>query len=275
MKLASQLAAQADLQEAEVQEGVSNFEAQLAAATAAADKAKSLNAKLLLARARIMQCGALLNAGKADEAKPKCDEARQINEPEGDALCTARATNGVANAIWRQGDHAAAKALYELGKAQAIGDRRAEARALNIWRTFAIRRGTPPVLKETIGRALRSQKSAEVGGSSRWRSRIRRCFFTPRGNEKRTLPRFSKPSKSRNRLETGKTRRALWEARIALSEAQYKAGRVAEARATLAVTAREAKTKCFALLAKRAGHVSQNFWEVEKMYRELTPQESR
>ena len=133
LKLASRLAAQADLQEAEAQEGVSNFEGQLAAATAAAEKAKSLDAKLLLARARIMECGALLNAGKANEAKPKCEEARQINEEQGDVLGTARATNGVANAMWMQGDNAAAKALYEqaLGKAQTIGDRRDEAGALN------------------------------------------------------------------------------------------------------------------------------------------------
>ncbi len=133
LKLSSQLAVQADLQEAEAQEGVSNFEAQLAAATAAAEKAKSLDARLLLARARIMQCGALLNAGKPAEAKPRCEEARQINEEQGDALGTARAINGVANAIWMQGDNAAAKALYEqaLGKAQAIGDRRDEAGALN------------------------------------------------------------------------------------------------------------------------------------------------
>jgi tetratricopeptide (TPR) repeat protein/tRNA A-37 threonylcarbamoyl transferase component Bud32 len=133
LKLASQLAAQADLQEAEAQEGVSNFAAQLTAATAAAEKAKALDARLLLARARVMQCGALLNAGKANEAKPNCEEARQINDQQGDALGTARATNGVANAIWMQGDNAAAKALYEqaLGKAQAIGDRRDEAGALN------------------------------------------------------------------------------------------------------------------------------------------------
>ncbi|MEQ1352980.1 MAG: protein kinase [Candidatus Acidiferrum sp.] len=133
LKLPLQLAAQADLQEAEAQEGVSEFGRQLAAANAAAEKATSLNAKALLARARIIQCGALLNAGKAQEAKPKCDEARQINEDEGDALGTARATNEVANAYWRQGDYAAAKPLYEqaLGKAQAIGDRRDEAGALN------------------------------------------------------------------------------------------------------------------------------------------------
>jgi len=133
LPLPMQLEAQAELQESEAQEAVSNFDKQLAAATAAGDKAKSLDAKLLLARARILQCGALLNQGKAEQAKPNCDEARQINQDAGDVLGTARATNEVANAYWRQGDYAAAKPLYEqaLGMAQTIGDRRDEAGALN------------------------------------------------------------------------------------------------------------------------------------------------
>ena len=132
LPLSQQMAARADLLEAEAQEGVSNFSQQLAAATAASEKAKSLNAKLLLARARIMQCAALLNAGQAPQAKPMCDEARQITQSFGDALGTARATNEVANAYWRQGDFANARPLYEqaLGMAQTIGDRRDEAGAL-------------------------------------------------------------------------------------------------------------------------------------------------
>ena len=133
LQLPVQVAAQADLLEADAQEGVSNFDKQLASAMAAAEEAKSLNAKLLLARARIVQCGALLNAGKAQDAKPMCDEARQINQDQGDVLGTARATNEVANAYWRSGNYAAAKPLYEqaLGLAQTIGDRRDEAGALN------------------------------------------------------------------------------------------------------------------------------------------------
>ena len=132
LQLPTQTAAQADLLEAEAQEGVSNSEKQLAAATAAAEKAAAMNAKLLLARARIMQCGALLNAGKAAEAKPLCDEAQKINRNQGDALGTARATNEVANAYFKMGDYGAAKPLYEmaLGMAQTIGDRRDEAGAL-------------------------------------------------------------------------------------------------------------------------------------------------
>jgi eukaryotic-like serine/threonine-protein kinase len=132
LPLSQDMAARADLQEAEAQEGVSNFSQQLSAATAASEKAKSLNAKLLLARARIIQCGALFNAGQAAQAKPMCDEARQITQSLGDALGTARATNEMANAYFRQGDFSNAKPLYEqaLGMAQTIGDRRDEAGAL-------------------------------------------------------------------------------------------------------------------------------------------------
>ena len=132
LRLSTQLAARADLLEAEAQEAISNFDKQLAAANAAGEKAKSLGAKLLLARARILQCAALLNQGKSLEAKPNCDEARRLNQEAGDTLGTARATNEVANAYWRSGDYAAAKPLYEqaLGMAQTIGDRRDEAGAL-------------------------------------------------------------------------------------------------------------------------------------------------
>ena len=40
--------------------------------------------------------------------------------------------------------------------------------------------------------------------------------------------------------------------RVALGEAQYKAGKIAEARATLASAGRDAKTKGFGLLARKA-----------------------
>jgi serine/threonine protein kinase/tetratricopeptide (TPR) repeat protein len=133
LKLPAQLEVQTGLLEAEAQEALSNFDKQLVSATDAAKLAQALGAKLLLARARIQQCGALLNAGKAGDAKPICSEARKLNEDSGDALGTARATNEMANAYWRSGDLAQAKPLYEeaLGTAQTIGDKRDEAGALN------------------------------------------------------------------------------------------------------------------------------------------------
>ena len=131
--LGAQMAAQVNLEEAEAQEQISVFDKQLAAATAAANIAKSLNAQLLRARAQIQQCGALLNSGRSTEAKLVCDEAQKLNDASGDALGTARATNELANAYWRAGDLMKAKALYQqaLGMAQTIGDKRDEAGALN------------------------------------------------------------------------------------------------------------------------------------------------
>jgi serine/threonine protein kinase/tetratricopeptide (TPR) repeat protein len=133
LKLGTQLEAQVDLAEADAQEAGLSFDKQLAAATAAAQKAESLNARLLLARARIQQCAALLNNGKTDDAKVTCGEAQKLNEDSGDTLGTARATNDVAKAYWKNGDFAQAKPLYEqaLGLAQTIGDKRDEAGALN------------------------------------------------------------------------------------------------------------------------------------------------
>jgi serine/threonine protein kinase/tetratricopeptide (TPR) repeat protein len=133
LKLSAQVEAQTNLSEAEAQEVLSNFDQQLVASAAAAKIAQSVGAQSLLARARILQCGALLNAGKSDEARPLCAEARKLNENSGDALGTARATNEMANAFWRSGDFAQAKPLYEeaLGTAQTIGDKRDEAGALN------------------------------------------------------------------------------------------------------------------------------------------------
>jgi tetratricopeptide (TPR) repeat protein/TolB-like protein/tRNA A-37 threonylcarbamoyl transferase component Bud32 len=125
--------ARAYLTTADAQEALTNYREQLKAAGTAADKARALKAGLLLARARIQQCWALLNLGQPVDAKPVCEEARRLNQEAGDQLGSARATNDIANAYWQQGDGAAAKPLYEqaLGIAQTIGDKLDEAGALN------------------------------------------------------------------------------------------------------------------------------------------------
>jgi tetratricopeptide (TPR) repeat protein/tRNA A-37 threonylcarbamoyl transferase component Bud32 len=133
LNLPAQVGAHIALAEADAYEALSEFDKQLDAATAAAQTAKTLNARSLVARARIQQCGALLNSGKSNDAKPVCDEAQKLTEDLGDTLGTARATNEMANAYWKSGDTTKAKPLYEqaLGMAQTIGDKRDEAGALN------------------------------------------------------------------------------------------------------------------------------------------------
>jgi serine/threonine protein kinase/tetratricopeptide (TPR) repeat protein len=133
LNLSAQVGAHVALAEADAFEALSEFDKQLDAATSAAKTAESLNARSLVARARIQQCGALLNSGKSNDAKPVCNEAQKLTEDLGDALGMARATNEMANAYWRSGDTTRAKPLYEqaLGMAQTIGDKRDEAGALN------------------------------------------------------------------------------------------------------------------------------------------------
>jgi serine/threonine protein kinase/tetratricopeptide (TPR) repeat protein len=129
--LAPGLAARVDLATADAQDSLGNHQEQLTAANAAAEKAQALKANLLLARARIQQCWALLNTSQPDKAKPLCEEARKLNQDAGDRLGLARATNDVAHAYWRFGDNATAKSLYEqaLSIAQSVGDKTDEAGA--------------------------------------------------------------------------------------------------------------------------------------------------
>jgi serine/threonine protein kinase/tetratricopeptide (TPR) repeat protein len=125
--------AQVDLAASDAHGKLGNYKDQLGAATSAADKAQSLGGKLLLARARIPQCLAMLNLGMTDQAKPICEEARRLNQATGDQLGTARAINAIANTLQARGDNAQALSLYKqaLQISRSIGDKFDEAGALN------------------------------------------------------------------------------------------------------------------------------------------------
>jgi eukaryotic-like serine/threonine-protein kinase len=131
--LSKGLDAEIDMAQSEAQESLGNYREQQTAASAAAEKAKSLQSNLLLARARIQECSALLNLGDPQKAKPLCEEAQNLNTQAGDQIGAAHAINVVANAAYQQGDLAGAKKLYEqaLGISETIGDKLDEAGALN------------------------------------------------------------------------------------------------------------------------------------------------
>jgi tetratricopeptide (TPR) repeat protein len=132
-RLPAAMGPQLQLAKSEAQESLGNYHEQLSAASAAAEQAKALQGKLLLARARIQECKALLNLGDPQRARPLCEEARTLNVEAGDQLATAKATNVVANAAYQQGQLADAKNLYEqaLNITENIGDKFDEAGALN------------------------------------------------------------------------------------------------------------------------------------------------
>ena len=102
-------------------------------AAAAAQKAQSLNAKLLVARARYLQGAALESLGNPDGAMTAVDDAREIYEAVGDRYGLASTMEVTGLVFQDRGDYPAARAKFkeELAVARAIGNRKAEGSALN------------------------------------------------------------------------------------------------------------------------------------------------
>ncbi len=150
------IAAQLDLAEAQAHEKLSDFKQELAVAGTAATAAQSLGANQLLARARILQCYALVNLGQSDQAKPLCEEAKQINLAAGDQLGAARATNDIATAYYNAGNYALAEPMYEeaLSLAQSIDDQYDEAGALNNLANIQSTRGDHLTAQKTYQRSI-------------------------------------------------------------------------------------------------------------------------
>jgi serine/threonine protein kinase/tetratricopeptide (TPR) repeat protein len=148
--------AQADLVEAAARENLEQYKDELTAAMSAAQKAQSLGANLLLARARISQCVAQVRLGEAEAGRTLCEEAKKINLAAGDQLGAARATNAVANAYYYAGNYAAAEPLYReaLSIAQTIGDAYDEAGALNNLANVQSMRGDHAAAQKTYEQAI-------------------------------------------------------------------------------------------------------------------------
>lgn len=99
------------------------------AAERAASKADRQGARLLLARARNLECRALANLGENAKAGPVCEEARRIFAETGDRGELARALHSMAEVPLNQGDLVTASKLYrqalailrETGDQQGIG----------------------------------------------------------------------------------------------------------------------------------------------------------
>jgi len=99
------------------------------AAERAASKANRQGARLLLARARGLECRALANLGENSKAGDVCEEARRIFAETGDRGGLARVLHSMAEVPLNQGDLAAAGTLYrqalailrEIGDQQGIG----------------------------------------------------------------------------------------------------------------------------------------------------------
>ena len=122
-----------DLAEAAAAETVSDFKRMRAAAEAAGQRGDALGARLLVARARLLEGTAALRLGEPDRALTLYDQARATFDEAGDRGALARALNDQASVLTDHGDTARGIQIYgeALEIARAIGQQQLVARLLN------------------------------------------------------------------------------------------------------------------------------------------------
>jgi TolB-like protein len=144
-----------DLAEAQAAGALSDFARTQRAAHIAADKANARGAKLLYARARLLESGAMETAGVAGFAALR-NEARNLCARLGDRACVAAAYRIEANQKAASGDIAGARSLYQLALniAEQSGNMNEELNALTGFAYAARLGGDLPAAESYLERAL-------------------------------------------------------------------------------------------------------------------------
>jgi tetratricopeptide (TPR) repeat protein/tRNA A-37 threonylcarbamoyl transferase component Bud32 len=145
-----------DLAEATAAGARSDFQRQHGAAVRAAERAKVIGASLLVAQARLLDCRALRNLGRADDALAACAEGQQLHAAAGDRSGVAEALTHAANVRYDRGDLPGAQGLYEqaLATYREIGSRGAEAGVLNNIAVVLARQGELDRARQLYEQAL-------------------------------------------------------------------------------------------------------------------------
>lgn len=122
-----------DLAEAAAAVSLSQFPRQLLASSRAAERAKALDAVLLVAQARVTAAEALRQLGRSQEARAACQEARAIYVETGNRAGQALATAEMGNVLFAVGEYGEAVREYEesLQIYNEIGSQSGRLRALN------------------------------------------------------------------------------------------------------------------------------------------------
>jgi tetratricopeptide (TPR) repeat protein len=152
-----------DLAVSEAAAALSDNKLRRDAAERAATQAGPQGAKLLVARARISECGALANLSENEKATLSCEEGKRIYAEAGDRGGLARALHTMAEVPRNQGDFAAAEKLYQqaLTITSEIGDQSGMARELNTLGVIAERtRGDFATALEMYSEALQRHREA-------------------------------------------------------------------------------------------------------------------
>jgi eukaryotic-like serine/threonine-protein kinase len=132
-------------------------------ADAAIRKSEATGARLLTARASVVQCRAFAALGQTPEAGKACDRGRRLYEDSGDLAGAAQALHSAAEVPLNQGNLSAAKALYEqaLAITRKVGDKRAIARELGNLGLIAAQEGDTASAEKIYAEAL--QDFGEAG----------------------------------------------------------------------------------------------------------------
>ena len=122
-----------ELAEADAAHETSDYERELSAGKAAADRGLRQGARLLVAQGRLVQAQAHLRLGRPAEASRLVESARQLFVAGGDRNGEARALNRIANIAYEQGDYDQAKRLFREAEKvlRTVGNLRDLATALN------------------------------------------------------------------------------------------------------------------------------------------------
>ncbi|PTL76424.1 tetratricopeptide repeat protein [Vitiosangium sp. GDMCC 1.1324] len=101
-----------DLTEAQVRHSLSDYKSVLPLAARAVEKGTARGSRLLVGRARLAQCNALLRLGNHKEASAACQEARRIFIEAGDPGSEGQTLNRLANVAYEEGDYEEAKRVF-------------------------------------------------------------------------------------------------------------------------------------------------------------------
>jgi len=148
--------ARIDLAEEQAAYSLSDSKRTVTAADAAIKKSEASGARLLTARASVLQCRAFANLGQTQQAEKACDRARGLYDESGDLGGEAQALHSAAEVPLNQGNLAQAKVLYEqaLAITRKIGDKRAIARELGNLGLIAAQEGNIASAEKVYAEAL-------------------------------------------------------------------------------------------------------------------------
>lgn len=156
-----------DLAEAQAASALGDFPRELAAIERALTRAEQLGARLLVARARLLQGRSFYNQGQPTKAEQSLQAARAVFEEAGDRAGAASVLNSLASVLADQQDITRAQKMYEqsLATSEEIGDRKAMSAALNNLGIFLKDRGK---LREALAAHQRALALRREIGDRNW-----------------------------------------------------------------------------------------------------------